>query len=155
MKYTNHFLEKIASSAYWSGYVTAAIGAFVSFMAPIWSFVLMALVLVVLDMVTGIRAAIKRKERIKSRGLYRGIEKFALYFASIFVAEQMRLTFFPVVPITHLVAFGICITEFFSMVENVETVTGVNILRRLKKVIPGLTPEEMEDANDNDKNKQS
>lgn len=142
MKYSAHFLAKVSTSSYWSGYATAAVGAFLSFMAPVWSFVFMALVLVIVDMITGVRAAKKRGEKIKSRGLYRGIEKFALYFVAITVAQQMQMTFFPSVPVTHVVAFGICVTEFFSMVENVETVTGVNILRRLKKIIPGIEEQE-------------
>jgi len=113
-----------------------------SFMAPVWAFVFMAFVLVVVDFITGIRAAKKRGEKIRSRGLYRSIEKFALYFIAIAVSEHMSVTFFPSVPVTEVVSFGICITEFFSFAENVETVTGVNIVRRVKKVIPGLLAEE-------------
>lgn len=146
MKYQAHIIAKLTNSAYWSGYATAAAGAFLSFMAPVWPFVFMAFVLVIVDMVTGVRAAKKRGEKIKSRGLYRGIEKFVLYFLAITVAQQMQVTFFEVVPVTQVVAFGICVTEFFSMVENVETVTGVNILRRLKKIIPGLTEEDKSDS---------
>lgn len=113
-----------------------------AFMVPIWPFVFMALVLVLADTVSGIRAAKKRGEKIRSRGLFRFFEKFLFYFGTIAVAEQMRITFMPQVPLTQFVSFGICITEFFSMAENVETVTGVNILRRIKKIIPGLTEEE-------------
>lgn len=140
MKYSSHLIFKISESQFWYGFITAGFSAVLSFMAPIWSFVFMAFILVIVDMITGIRAARVRGEKIKSRGLFRGVEKFAMYFLAITVAEQMRVTFFPVIPITHIVSSGICVTEFFSMVENVEAVTGVNILRRIKKALP--LPEE-------------
>lgn len=142
MTYHTHLLAKITTSKYWGGFFTSSIGTFMAFMVPIWPFVFMALVLVLADTVSGIRAAKKRGEKIRSRGLFRFFEKFLFYFGTIAVAEQMRITFMPQVPLTQFVSFGICITEFFSMAENVETVTGVNILRRIKKIIPGLTEEE-------------
>jgi phage-related holin len=135
-------LGKFGSSEYWNGFATAAIGVILSFMAPVWPFVFLAFVLVVGDLYSGLIAAKHKREKISSRGLYRSIEKFALYFVVITVAEHMRVIFFPPVPVTQVVAFGICLTEFFSLVENVEVVTGVNIIRRLKKIIPGLTDKE-------------
>jgi len=140
-----HYLNtfgKYASSQYWHGFAASAFAVFVSFMAPVWPFVFLAFVLVLGDLFSGIKAAKKRGEKIKSRGLYRSLEKFALYFVVITTAEHMRVTFFPPVPVTQVVSFGVCVTEFFSLVENVETVTGVNIIRRLKKIIPGLTPDD-------------
>lgn len=145
--YANIF-GKYATSQYWHGFVTAAFGVFVSFMAPVWPFVFLAFVLVVGDLFSGVKAAKKRGEKISSRGLYRSLEKFALYFVVITIAEHMRVIFFPPVPVTQVVAFGICLTEFFSLVENVEQVTGVNIIRRLKKIIPGLTADEEKDKPD-------
>jgi uncharacterized membrane protein len=142
---TNHYLSILSNytnSPYWRGYSAAAFGVFLSFMEPVWPFVFLAFLLVVGDLITGIRAAKKRGDKIVSRGIYRTLEKFALYFIVITVAEKMRITFFPPVPITHVVAFGICLTEFFSLAENVETVTGVNIIKRMKSIIPGLTAED-------------
>jgi phage-related holin len=136
---------KYATSSWWHGFATGIAGLFISFMAPVWPFVLLAFVLVCGDLFSGIKAAKKRGEKISSRGLYRSLEKFALYFIVITIAEHMRVIFFPAIPLTQVVSFGICLTEFFSLVENVETVTGVNIIRRIKKIIPGLTVEEKED----------
>jgi phage-related holin len=140
--YYLNVLGKYASSQYWQGFAAAALAVFLSFMAPIWPFVFLAFVLVLADLFSGIQAAKKRGQKINSRGLFRSLEKFALYFVVITVAEHMRVIFFPPIPITQVVSFGICVTEFFSLVENVETVTGVNIIRRLKEIIPGLTPKE-------------
>lgn len=136
---------KYVSQEFWNGFAAAALGVFLSFMAPVWPFVLLAFVLVVGDFISGVKAAVHRGDKITSRGFFRSLQKFGLYFMVITIAEHMRVIFFPPVPLTQVVAFGICITEFLSLSENVETVTGVNIIRRIKKIIPGLTEDETKD----------
>lgn len=138
MKITQPFLEKITNWSFWWGYATAATGAFVSYITPVWPYVVTAFVLVIADMVTGLRAAHKQGIIIKSRGLFRSIEKFVIYFLAIGVSEQMQRTFFPYLPVTQVVALGVCITEFYSMLENVEAITGVNILGRVKEILPNI-----------------
>lgn len=109
------------------GYLYAVFAWMVSFVAPVWPFVGLAVALVVADMWTGIRKAVHLGDKISSKGFRRTIEKILLYFIAILLSEQMRITFFPAVPLTYLTALGICLTEFKSMIENVEVVTGVNI----------------------------
>lgn len=131
-------MQKFFYSDYWMGFVSATFGALMSFVTPVWPFIFLVIVLTSIDLYSGVKAARKRGEKIHSKGLRRSIEKITLYVLSILAAEQMRLTFFPSLNITYVVSFGICITELQSLVENVETVTGVNIWSRIKAILPDL-----------------
>ncbi|MBK6904036.1 MAG: phage holin family protein [Saprospirales bacterium] len=84
------------------------------------------------DWITGIRAAVKRKEPILAAKMGKTIEKTALYFIALLLSEGMRRTFFPAFPITYITALSISITEFKSNIENIESVTGVNLWIYLK-----------------------
>lgn len=137
-----YHMEKYLNSDYWLGFLSALIGSVMSFLAPVTGFILMAFVLVLADLYSGVKAARKRGEQINSRGFKRTVEKITLYVVSILSGELMRLTFFPALNITYVIAFAICLTELQSLVENVETVTGVNIWRRIKKIIPGAGDKE-------------
>ena len=124
-------------SEYWAGYIAAFIGWLFSLLFPISHFLLFVTFLVLFDLITGTRAAIKRGEKLASRKLTRTVEKLVLYYIAILAARGMGLVFFNtedlnVTPITYAVAFAIAITEFQSNVENVETVTGVNIWKETK-----------------------
>lgn len=117
---------------YWVGYLSALAGWVSSFIVPIGPFLGIVLFLVVADMLTGVRAAVKRKERISASGFRRTVEKFVLYSLAIFLSEGMKQVFLPSVPVTYATAFAIAITEFKSNVENIENVTGVQIWTSIK-----------------------
>jgi phage-related holin len=102
-------------------------GVILNFVLPIAPFLTITFSLVVVDTITGISAAKKRAEKISSKGLSRTVEKVALYCVLLLVAQGVKLVFLPVVPITYIAAFAIMLTEFQSIVENVETVTGAKI----------------------------
>ena len=125
-------VKELMNSQLVLGYLSAVMTWLLSFLAPVWPFVGLSIALVFADMYTGIRKARHRGEQIHSRGLRRTVEKIALYFLVIVLSEGVRQTFFPAVPVTYLTAMAICLTEFKSMVENVQEVTGANIWIQLK-----------------------
>lgn len=103
------------------------------FVLPIGHFLAIVIGLVLADWITGIRAAVKRKEPILAAKMGKTIEKTALYFIALLLSEGMRRTFFPAFPITYITALSISITEFKSNIENIESVTGVSLWEYLKE----------------------
>jgi DNA-directed RNA polymerase beta' subunit len=80
-----------------------------------------------LGIATTIKAAKKEGQKISSKGLYRTTEKIVVYFTSILIFELAKNTFSIPFPITYMVAMMISATELFSVAENVQRITGVNL----------------------------
>lgn len=97
--------------------------------APAKGMVLTALVLVIMDMITGILASRKLKQPITSAGIGRSIVKTLVYEAAILLAflTQQYLTG-PEVPVSNIVAGLIGLTELKSVMENLNTVSGGSLL---------------------------
>jgi phage-related holin len=104
----------------------AFLGAALSFISPIAPFFWLAIGLVILDTVTGIIAARKRKEKINSRGFARLLSKIVVYMAAIIGCrgvEQVLL----VPNVTYLAVGAIALTELMSVLENTRVVSGANV----------------------------
>lgn len=127
----NKFIGAL-SSAWWTGYASMGAAWIIAFAMPVVSFLTFTIALVFCDLISGTMAARKRKEKIHSRGLRRTVEKIALYFMAILLAQGMKEVFMPAAPLAYIVAFPIALTEFKSNIENVEVVTGVNVWNRIK-----------------------
>jgi phage-related holin len=128
---------------------TAALSWALAFIAPIQHFVLLAIALVVVDFVSGTKAARKRGDIITSAGYKRTVSKLLLYTAVIMLAEGMRVVFFSegFIPITYIAAGFICATEFRSVLENVGAVTGTDVSEVLRGVFDKLLkPKEKQDT---------
>jgi len=119
------------------------LGAFMSFIAPVQTFLVMAFALIVCDLITGTMAARHRKEKIHSKGLGRSIDKMVLYFIAIALAELFRVTFLQMsfvdnFPIVYIVSITISIRELKSNFENIEAVTGTNLWTNIKDKISDI-----------------
>ena len=130
-KYLSAFVIKIGNSAVWGGYFAAILGWAMSVILPIKDFLIITSALVVLDLITGIVAAKKRKEEIRSRFLMRTTIKLLLYYSAILATEGVQVVFAEKIPITYITAFTIALTELKSILENVDAGTG----SRLAKMI--------------------
>lgn len=100
--------------------------------APIKSVVIASLVLITLDMVTGILAARKQGVPITSKALKRSISKLFLYEIAIlmsFVTEQYLLS--GEVPVLKMITAFIGLTELKSVLENIEIINGNKIFSAL------------------------
>lgn len=97
--------------------------------APAKGMVLTALVLVIMDMITGMLASRKQKEPITSAGIGRSVVKTMVYEAAILLAflTQQYLTG-PEVPVSNIVAGLIGLTELKSVMENLNIVSGGSLL---------------------------
>lgn len=130
-KYLSAFVIKIGNSAVWGGYFAAILGWAMSVILPIKDFLIITSALVVLDLITGVVAAKKRKEEIRSRFLMRTTIKLLLYYSAILATEGVQVVFAEKIPITYITAFTIALTELKSILENVDAGTG----SRLAKMI--------------------
>jgi len=128
-------MEKFITSEYWIGVLAASIGWLLSFMAPLWPFLLLIFGLTMGDLYSGVEAAKKRGEVINSRGFRRTVEKLVLYTSAIMLCEGMRTVFFPSINITYISAFTICLTELKSNFENIYAVTGVDVWSQIMNAI--------------------
>ncbi len=149
-------LEKLWETTYDKVVFIVGMSWAISFLMPIKDFILLSAFLTVADAISGMLAAKKRGEAITSRGFYRTIEKFFVYFFGILAAAWLHAAFIkpnvggimPNVPLVEIVAASICFTEFLSFKENIFTLTGTDILGGFKKVFSqfiDLTPTKKEE----------
>lgn len=115
------------------------IGFMLSFVAPVQSFLIAVAVLVCADVVTGVWASKKRGEPITSRRASRTISKLIGYPIAILLSHLMATTFFQDVPVldgvTYAVALFIAAVEFKSNLENISTITGIDLWAQVAQFI--------------------
>lgn len=99
-------------------------------LAPIKALIISCGVIIVADMVTGIMAAKKRGEKINSADMRRSLSKMVVYQVAIisaFVLETYMLE--GLLPVTKVVGGVIGMVEFKSILENVSTIAGQDIVK--------------------------
>lgn len=124
--------------------VGASVLAYVtSFFSPIAPFLVLIMILVAADLVTGIHAAKARGEPVRSFGIRRTIGKVAMYWIVVIssqlvvlmseiMAEQYNVSQLNVDFLTYIVVVLIAYAEYKSVVENVEKGTGITIWSFIK-----------------------
>ena len=110
----------------------------VSFILPVKDFLIITTILVVCDLWTGVRAAKHRGEVIHSKGFRRSVNKISLYFIAILLSEGVSKVFDVPINLTYVTAGIIALTEFKSNLENISTVTGVDILSAISDQLPSI-----------------
>lgn len=114
-------------------------------LAPIHTVLYAMFFLVGCDTITGIWAALKRKEKFSSARLRSMVSKTVIYLVALicgFIAEKyMSLD---VIPIVKFIAGAISLVETTSIVENLNSISGKNIFQELinKLGSPNLKKEE-------------
>lgn len=107
---------------------------------PVSHFLMFTILLVLADLITGTRAARHRGEALHSKGFGRSVTKITMYCIAILLAHGMDKVFFAPKGLSFdlvwLVAGLISLTEFKSNLENVATVTGVDVWKNIAEYIP-------------------
>lgn len=99
-----------------------------SLLMPIHSLIITAGILIGLDLVSGIWAAIKRKEKISSAVLGRTVSKILLYELAIIAGWLCgHYMMGDLVPVSNLVAGAIGVVEIKSILENADSINGSSI----------------------------
>lgn len=89
-------------------------------------------ILIAADLVTGVIAARKRKEKISSARLRDSISKCLIYQTAIitgFLVQNYIIDDF--IPIVKLVATAISMVELTSLYENLNTISGTDIFKEV------------------------
>ncbi len=109
----------------------------VFFFTPLTPLLIGVGVLVFADLYTGRSAARTRGEEIRSHGYKRSVSKCTQYFLAIILGRIMEVVFLPMIPVTAITAGYIALTEFKSNIENISTVTGIDIWRAIVDRLQG------------------
>ena len=109
----------------------------VFFFAPITAAMVGLAVLIFADVITGCKAAKVRGEEIRSNRLARTVSKIIFYSIAIILSRVMEVSFMDWMPVAKLTAGYIAIVEFKSNMENIATITGVDIWKHLMTKIEG------------------
>jgi ABC-type Co2+ transport system permease subunit len=109
----------------------------VFFFAPITAAIIGLAVLIFFDVITGCRAAQLRGEEIRSNRLARTVSKIIFYSIAIILSRVMEVFFMDWMPVAKLTAGYIAVVEFKSNMENIASITGVDIWKHLMSKIEG------------------
>jgi phage-related holin len=112
-------------------YIALLIPYLTFFFAPIALILFTTGSLVCADLMTGVFAARKRGEQIQSRKMARSVSKIIFYFIAIILSRLMEVVFFPQIPIANITAGYIALIEFKSNIENIGTITGIDIWKAI------------------------
>jgi phage-related holin len=111
------------------------------FLSPIKSALVALLALIAVDFVTGIWAARKRGEAITSRGMRQTVSKITAYLLGVilaFIVEKYLMD--GAIPLVHLVSGFAGMGELKSIFENLNAITGINLVASLITQFSGVKP---------------
>lgn len=120
--------------------------SFLAIIAPAKEVLLVVAALTLVDLMTGLAAAMKRKERITSSGLKRTIVKVCLYQVAILCAffVQAYLTG-EELPVMKWLAGLIGLTELKSILENLDALGKQPVFRLIKSKLQSAISSESND----------
>ena len=107
-----------------------------SVLAPIKAVLITVGILIFADMITGILAARKRGEQITSAKIRNSVTKCLVYQSAVitgFLVQTYLLQGF--IPIVNIVASLIGLTELTSFYENLNTIKGGNIFKKIIELL--------------------
>lgn len=108
-------------------------------LSPVHGIIVTMVFLIVVDFITGSYAAIKKHIPIRSSRIGHTISKFFIYNLVILAAYFLEKHIVKEVPFLKIIAGFIAIAEIKSILENFNTIYGVNPFKALINLIK-LTP---------------
>lgn len=114
-----------------SKYIGILFTYLIFFFSPIAAILIATGVLVFTDLFTGVFAARKRGEKIDSKNMSRSISKIIFYFTAIILSRMVEIVFFPSIPVASITSGYIALIEFKSNMENISSITGLDIWKVL------------------------
>lgn len=106
--------------------------ALITVFAPVKAAMLTALALILVDLITGIIASIKKKEKVTSAAFGRTIVKTLVYQIAImlgFLTEKFLTG--DLVPVSKIITSYIGLTELTSVIENLNVISGGSLMQVL------------------------
>lgn len=115
-------------------WLTSLIMASVIALAPAKAMLITTFVLIVADLVLGLLAARARKERITSAGLRRTVTKLFVYELAIILAFITEVYLIKgAIPLSSIVAGMVGMVELTSCLENLNAISGGELLKKVLK----------------------
>lgn len=108
----------------------------VAVLMPIKAVLVAAFVLCLFDLVLGVSAAVRQKQKITSKGLGRSVVKLLVYEIAIiagFIVQKYLIQ--DSVPLVNLIGGLIGVTELISVLENVNKINGSNLFAGIIKML--------------------
>lgn len=107
------------------------------YITPIHSFLITIYILLFFDLITGIAKAMKTNDRITSKRMRDSVVKFIFYSIAVFISFQVDKTLLSdsSLILTKLVGGYIMLIEFQSNIENISSLTGVDIWMAVKEKV--------------------
>lgn len=127
------YTQSVVDSFSTSGAIKTFVALVAAVFAPIATVILAVLFLIFVDLVTGILASLKEKQRITSSAMSRTIAKTFVYCTTIIVTHVVHkylLAGFDF-PIESIVSGFIALTEMKSILENLNRVSNHSVLKDL------------------------
>lgn len=104
-------------------------------LAPIHAIMGTIIVLIIIDFITGLYASCKKGIRIRSERIVHSVSKFFIYNLVILGAFLLEHFIVPEIPFLKVISGFIAITEIKSILENYNTIYGVDIFKALAKYV--------------------
>lgn len=111
--------------------LAGALMSVIGFFEPIRNVVHLVIMLSILDFIVGVFVSRKRGVAIKSKKMWRTIEKMALELIIILVAFCID-EFVGYFPIHQAIAWFICGVEFYSILESIAKISDHRVFRVVK-----------------------
>lgn len=114
-------MDKLTHVAYW----------LLALIAPVRATMITIVFLIIVDFITGLYASYKEKIPIRSDRLSHTVSKFFMYNLVILASYFLEEHIIHEVPFLRIIAGFIALTEIKSILENFNTIYGVNIFKAL------------------------
>ena len=138
LEYTLLALYKYFSANLWK----FIIWTFTVFLLPTYQFIFLILILLIIDLITGIWKSLKQGNPITSKKLGDTIKKIIWYNVAIISAYLVQhIIALEVVKLMWFLAVLISVKEFKSIIENIEVITNTKLWDFLIRHITEIFPE--------------
>jgi phage-related holin len=127
------YAQSVADGFSFGGALKSIALLIAAFLAPIATVIFAVIFLIFVDLITGILASLKEKERITSSAMSRTIAKTFVYCTTIivtYVVHKYLLVGFDF-PIESIVSGFIALTEMKSILENMDRISNHSVLKDL------------------------
>lgn len=127
------YTQSVADGFSLSGALKSVLLFAAAFLAPISTVIFAVIFLIFVDLITGILASLKEKQRITSSAMSRTIAKTFVYCTTIivtYVVHKYLLVGFDF-PVESIVSGFIALTEMKSILENMDRISNHSVLKDL------------------------
>lgn len=133
----------------WANIWKLIIWAFCVYLIPTYELIGVILLLLIIDFITGIWAAIKKGEKITAKKMGLTIDRMIVYMLGIIAAYGIQHGIAQdAIKVMMIFTTLIGVREFKSIVENIEVITGARIWSYIVSQITTLLPDKDFDKKD-------